>query len=280
MLDPEFEKLLREGYEFRGNHIRILEFLGGKEASAEEIWSSTEVPRGRVYEFIQDLMGWGFIEVIPGKPRKYKLRNPRKALEIAVSRKEKEITQIQRRSLEIGRTLEWVESVKGLKVQVLHGSQEYYSRMREMVYSGNRFRAMVRKPLVFLKSARQTAWKRRFYEALMERAELDLKVEYIFPLDALMGIIGERENRDSVVKEIEEIFKKIDVRYTPSGSHILALAGNRILLGFMDPVEDQIESSIYIESKEVGLSFQESFDSVFQKARKVDMELVQKLSME
>ena len=37
MLDPEFEKLLREGYEFRGNHIRILEFLGGKEASAEEI---------------------------------------------------------------------------------------------------------------------------------------------------------------------------------------------------------------------------------------------------
>lgn len=280
MLDPEFEKLLREGYGFRGNHIRILGFLGGKEATAEEIWSNTEVPRGRVYEFLDSLLGWGFIEVIPGKPRKYRLRNPRKALEIAISKKEKEITEIQRRSIEIAKNLEWVESVKGLKIQVLGSSQDYYSRMREMVFSGNRFRAMVRRPLLFLASARQTAWKRRFYEALVERAGDGLKVDYIFPLDTLMRIIEERENRDSVLHELEGLLGRIDLRYVESGSHILTLAGSRALLGFSDPVEDHVERSVYLESKEIGTSFQEAFDSVFQHARKVDKELIQKLSME
>ena len=279
MIDPEFEKLLRKGYGFRGNHIRILGYLGGKEASAEEIWTDTEVPRGRVYEFLEDLVEWGFVEVIGGKPRGYRLRNPRKALEMAISKKEKEITDIQRRSLEIAKTLEWVEGVEGFKVQVLGSSQEYYLKMREMAFTGNRFRAMVRKPLICLASARQTVWKRRFYEALMEQIDADLKVEYLFPLDILTKIIGGRENRDAVLNELEGILERVDLRHTPMSGQIMALAGNRVLLGFADPAERQVEKSIYIESKEAAVAFQEVFDSVFQGSRKVDMELIHKLSM-
>jgi len=278
-MDAEFEKLLRQGYGLRDNHIRIMDFLAGREASAEAIWRGTKVPRGRIYEFLGGLERWGFIEVAGGKPRRFKLRNPRRAMEMAIGRKEKEITQIQRRSLEIARNLEWVESVEGLKIQVIQNSQEYYSRLREMVFSGNRFRTMVKKPLIFLASARQTAWKRRFYEALVERGKGDLKVEYLFPLDNLLGIL-ERENRDLVLNELEEVLEYIDLKYVPTGGNSMALAGNRVLFGFTDPVERQVERSVYIESKEMGKGFQEVFDSVFGRAQKVDSDLIQRLSMD
>ena len=147
-----------------------------------------------------------------------------------------------------------------------------------MVFSGNRFRAMVRKPLIVLASARQTAWKRRFYEALMERSG-DMKIEYLFPLDALVNIIEARENRDSVLNELEGALGSMDLRYTPTGGKCIALAGSRVLLGFLDPEEGQVERGVYIESKEVGLAFQEVFDSVFAKSQKVDKELIQKLGM-
>ena len=279
MISPEFEHLLRDGYSFRGNHIRIINFLGGKEVTAENIWTGTDVPRGRVYEFLDDLVDWGFIEIIPGKPRKFKLRNPRKALEIAVSKKEKELTQIQRRSLEIAKTLEWVESVEGSKFQILESSEEYYSRMREMVFAGNKFRVMVRKPLLVLASARQTAWKRRFYEAFIERIEDGLTVEYLFSFDRLMQAIEQKENRDQVLNELEIISEKIDLRFIPEGSTILTVAGNRVLFGFIDPAGNQVETSVYVESKEAGLSFNEAFDRVFERAKRVDKEVIQRLSM-
>ena len=284
MLDPEFKTFLSRRYGLRGNHISILDFVSekpGEPVLADEIWRSTGVPKGRVYQFLNDLVGWGFIEVEYGKPKKYRFRQPQEALKAAAGRKEQELQDIERESAEIVERMKWIGAQPGLEVKLISDSQKYYQRLREVVTASPHLKIMARRGILFLPSRRVDVWRRRYYETLLEKIKGGTKVEYLLSLDSFMEALREKESIDEVIEEVEKIleYENADVRYVEKEGGSMVVSASKVLLGFLDPVEMLLGKAVLIDSAEVGKVFHDTFDSVFAGAKKVDRAFVEQLGM-
>lgn len=244
MLDSEFRLLLKKEYGFRENHLVLLDYFFKKKdapLSAEELWKSTDVPRGRVYDFLNELVDWGFLEVEYGKPKTYKLREVKKALQSAMERRERRLTEVEKKTIEISNRLQrlWTSEIDRSEVRLLGSAQEYYLKLREMVLGAMEIKLMVRKPALFLFSERDTAWKRRYYEALTEKVNANqLKLQYLFSCRSLERIALEKENRDLVIKEMTDWMKNknIDAKSifrAPSSSTFWLKNGRSLFFKFL-----------------------------------------------
>lgn len=69
-----FEELQKD-FNLRKNHILILDALSKDEYTADRLAKETEIPMGRIYEFLNDLLNWKLVEKEEGHPAVYKVSN-------------------------------------------------------------------------------------------------------------------------------------------------------------------------------------------------------------
>ncbi len=51
--------------------------------TAPDLVEATGVPQARIYGVLDDLAAYGYVEVIPGRPREYQPKSPATILELA-----------------------------------------------------------------------------------------------------------------------------------------------------------------------------------------------------
>lgn len=290
MLDPEFRMLLKKEYGFKENHLVLLDFLfqnKGKRFSAEQLWGQTEVPKGRVYDFLNDLIDWGFLEVKYTKPKTYALRELKDALQSAIKLKEKNLNEVERRTIDIANKLEriWVSELgsKEPKVQLLSSSEECYLKLREIVQDSKEVKLSAKTPILFLASERSTLWRWRYYESLLDGIESGkLNVKYMFSLRNTVEITKRKENLAEVLKNIQSIQgnPNVEARAVP-GSAVasMALTDKRALVGFTSAKENVVTSALYIESPQIVSLLNQIYDSNFAEASPIDEKIIREFSL-
>ncbi|MBR9707071.1 MAG: TrmB family transcriptional regulator, partial [Candidatus Diapherotrites archaeon] len=107
-LDFETLSLLKKDFGLTENHLMVLRFLfdNREGVSAEDIWSSTKVPKGRVYEFISDLIDVGLLSVEYSRPKKYFLKQPSAGLRDALRLKELDFLNLSKKVARVGSRLD------------------------------------------------------------------------------------------------------------------------------------------------------------------------------
>jgi predicted transcriptional regulator len=66
---------LREYYNLKERHIEIIRALNGKELSADEISEKAEIPKGRIYDFLNELLELGLINKINTSPALFNIND-------------------------------------------------------------------------------------------------------------------------------------------------------------------------------------------------------------
>ncbi|MDP6704322.1 MAG: helix-turn-helix domain-containing protein [archaeon] len=286
MLDPEFRTLLKEEYGFRENHLILLShFMSNKKKklSAESLWTETEVPKGRIYEFLNDLVDWGFLEVEYKKPKTYSILNLKEALQNAISRKERKLTETEKKTLEMANKIEksWRTEVgeKTGSIQIISSPEEFYIKAREMLMDSTEAKVSERTPLLFLSTERNSTWRRRTYESMIDMTEakrLDLK--YIFSLENIIKIASENENADEVINSLKDSLENgnLTCRYVAgTGIESMLIVKDRALLGIVSPKSGSVENGLYTESKEMVDSLHKMYDLVFDEAETLGIKTLQ-----
>ncbi|HIK01741.1 TPA: hypothetical protein H1008_01365 [archaeon] len=286
MLDPEFRTLLKEEYDFRENHLILLShFMSnkGKKLSAETLWTETEVPKGRIYEFLNDLVDWGFLDVEYKKPKTYSIRNLKESLQNAISRKERKLTQTEKKTLEVANKIEktWRAELgeKTGSIKIISSPEEFYIKAREMLMDSTTAKISERTPLLFLSTERNSTWRRRTYEIMIDMTEskrLDLK--YIFSLENIRKVASESENADEVIKSLKGALENgnLTCRYVEgTGIESMLIVKDRALLGMVSPKTGSVENGLYIESKEMVDSLDKMYDLIFEDAEPLGLKALQ-----
>lgn len=109
--DAEIRRLLKENFKLRENHLLILEYLFEKKnekVDAETLSKETGVPLGRIYEFLEDLVDYGFLGVQYTRPRYYYLKQPMEAFQSSVTILENRLAEAQKKMLDYGARLQKV----------------------------------------------------------------------------------------------------------------------------------------------------------------------------
>ena len=103
-LDFETLSLLKRDFGLTENHLMVLRFLVDNRdgVTAEDGWSETSVPKGRVYEFVSDLIDLGFLRVEYSRPKKYFLKKPSAGLRDAVRLKVSEFISLCKKTWRVG----------------------------------------------------------------------------------------------------------------------------------------------------------------------------------
>jgi predicted transcriptional regulator len=73
-MDRVFEEL-REGFGLSDKHVLILNSLHEKDLDARQICHLTKIPKGRFYNYINDLISFRLLEKSEKKPYKYSMKN-------------------------------------------------------------------------------------------------------------------------------------------------------------------------------------------------------------
>lgn len=96
-------KLLEElkGFGLKSKHIAILEALYGKKLDAQAICRATNIPKGRIYAYLNDLVSVSLIQRTPKKPYSYVMENISDHLSSFLKFKVDELIKKQQRVIDI-----------------------------------------------------------------------------------------------------------------------------------------------------------------------------------
>lgn len=284
--DSEFRSLLKKEFDFKENHLILLEYMFNKKgkATAEELWENTEVPKGRIYDFLNDLTDWGFLEVDYSRPRGYVLKEPKEALMLAIRRKERQLTEIEKRVLGFANSLENIWRIERGDthpiMELVPTADEFYLRMITMLLDTREAKLSKKTPSLILESERYTPLRRRYYNTLISRVNSnELKIKYLFPIKATLELAKLDENKN-ILNEIEfaRKHKNMDVRYTDLPSvNSLIIAGEKCLLGFTSPKEKVVAKGIYFESEDISKLFHNMFDRIFEESSPLDEKFIKEI---
>lgn len=89
------------------------------EATAQEVSSESGIPYSRVHSILNTLASKGLIEVIPLRPRRYRVVNPRKALEHLANKLKERIDLAKNTILSLAQQFREQPRVEGLELSVI-----------------------------------------------------------------------------------------------------------------------------------------------------------------
>jgi DNA-binding transcriptional regulator GbsR (MarR family) len=121
-MEEIIEKLdkLKENYGLKKRHISILRALKSKDMVAEEIAEKTNIPKGRIYDFINELVHLGLIVKTSPNPAVFSIKNFETCIQNFLKKKfSKEIEK----NIEVYELLE--EKQDASKVSYFAGSESY-----------------------------------------------------------------------------------------------------------------------------------------------------------
>ena len=75
MIDDIFSEL-KKGYNLKKNHMNIIKLLSVEECTADEICERTTIPKGRIYNLLNELIEMRLLERKSGVPAVYSMGDP------------------------------------------------------------------------------------------------------------------------------------------------------------------------------------------------------------
>jgi len=153
-----------------------------------------------IYDFLNDLTDWGFLEVEYSRPRGYVLQEPKQALMFALRRKEKQLVEVEKKVLNFANSLENIWRIERgdapLKMDLIPTAEDFYLRLITMLLDAREAKFSKKTPSLILASERYTPLRRRYYNTLISRVNSnEMKIKYLFPLKPTLALVKKPENK-------------------------------------------------------------------------------------
>jgi len=221
------------------------------ETTAPELSQSSNVPKPRIYETLNDLADRGLIEKNPGRPTKYKPKSPDKIIDRMIHNKKKslqdEIDQLEREGEEFKESFQSIyetgssETRKTLLKTVSVG--EPSEKETELMYQNAEEQINV--------ATKSMEWLPEIKETLNEAIERGVEVKILFlSQDHLEEENIEIQNQN--IKTLKEDFPEVKIKYS---EFLLPLRGSMV-----DPSYDYTSGKaiFLVEEKDVPLTLRDA----------------------
>jgi sugar-specific transcriptional regulator TrmB len=279
MFDSATVSLLKKDFGLTESHLVILNYLlENKRATAEQIYNSTKVPKGRAYEFLTELVDFGFVDVHYSRPKVYSMENVVRAFDQALKVKETSLIETEKKVHSVAASLRRrVGSAEPqFKIDFTSDDDYCYSKLCDMLLSTKEFRVSTMAPVLFLKEQQQSFQRRKYLKMLHDMTDAgQIELRYLVTLDILSKKIIEGHDTAAISALYDVLgHPHIDVRVPPSlpGGKIFtgSVSQNMVLITFyMDIMKSTQRNAIFINSAEFAAIFGEAFDAVFNTAEKL-----------
>jgi sugar-specific transcriptional regulator TrmB len=221
---------LKDGFGLKDKHISILDCLYEERFTAKELSKKAQIPLGRIYDFLNDLMLLQLIDRTPKKPYYYSIENPQEKIKNFLKQKFDEFVT---KNAKIFDLLEKTQDRE--MIDIIHSGDEYAFRLIQIISEAKTIKTIVRHdslPFIMYPSdskdfakARQAVLKNRetlahtthqttflLYKAVMEAYQSGKKFMVIMEkksLDSNRGIIKKELGSEFLVSMKEDILEKL-----------------------------------------------------------------------
>ncbi|MBI1974111.1 hypothetical protein HYS54_04830 [Candidatus Micrarchaeota archaeon] len=279
-LDVETVNLLKKEFGFTENHLFIYDYLLQKrEATAEEVFRNAEVPKGRVYEFLNDLAESGFVTEIYGRPKRYQFKPPVQAFRDALTLKESHLLEVERDAIRIASKLGSIESVAGeTTIQLVNDFEEYVSLNLKDLLSSSASRTVGASAVSIITRDElpNSTHYNLFIRAYLDRITAgDANVKLIFASDLLANMAKGKNH--PYTRNLSELLRypKLKMRYSTEEKMEAFLRfqvfDQSIYLRYAP------DKWVYIQSPKIAEKFITLYDHFFEGCKPVDQAFVEAL---
>lgn len=130
---------LRNRYGLKSQHLDILIHLQHDDLPADELSRRTQIPLGRLYGFLNELLDFGLVEKSGRKPFRYSMQPPQEKILLFMQR---QFDAAVRNQSEVLNLLEQKGRVNHL--EVIESSERFSYHMLQMLNEGKYFKAITR----------------------------------------------------------------------------------------------------------------------------------------
>lgn len=140
MASKEILNILKEKFDLKENHIKIIESLSEKNnLTADEICKVTKIPKGRIYEFLNELLSIKLILKDKSLPSKYFIKDLDNQI---VDFLEYSFNDLMSKEMAVMEVLE--EKTKPDQIKLIRTAQEYSFHIMRLFKEGKHFKMIVR----------------------------------------------------------------------------------------------------------------------------------------
>ncbi len=131
--------VLNKQFELKKNHILIINLLyNSDELTADEIVSETKIPKGGIYEFLNDLINLNLISKNEGSPAKYNAHNFENRVVEFIYKKFNDFVQKETELLNL------INTSATPDIQIIKSKEEYTFQMMDIISRSDKINFIVR----------------------------------------------------------------------------------------------------------------------------------------
>lgn len=294
----EFRRIadkLEQDFGLKENHIRIIEALNEKNLTADEICQKTKIPKGRVYDFLNELIERHLVQKEDGRPSLYGIKDLKQSI---LDFLKYEFENNSRKESELLSLLSSKEDAQ--KIELIDNREKYDLEMISLLSKGKSFKIMLRQLSLswfifprdidaFLEIRTNINKRRRAasstreeysipkYRAYCNVYESGRPIEYIMTDEALAeyvkmlreeyGIKHVREWASDIVKELRR-FKNVKIWIIPNHYSVFTtqMSEKEVISAL---IHAGLLSAMKIRSPEVVKLYEKSFDEMKDKSKQI-----------
>ena len=132
-------KELANEFNLKSKHTLILDTLYDGDLPAPEICRRTDIPVGRIYDFLNELLSYDLIEKISGKPALYSMANPSEKITSFLKHKFDRLVEKENRILDLMQRKQSIESM-----ETIHSGDEFTFKQIQLLSECKEIRTVVR----------------------------------------------------------------------------------------------------------------------------------------
>jgi sugar-specific transcriptional regulator TrmB len=225
MLDSVSVGVLKSGFGFGEAELIVYNYLLEKNrATAEIICKETKVPKGRVYDVLNNLLDNGFIEMTYSRPKMYFISDPEKSFSNALNVKERKLGALERDAMIIAKKLSSQKTRKSFEtIELINDKQDFFSKVSKEILSSSTARLATRRiPSLILRDQKEEndavriAYKMMVTNFLERIYSGSINVKYLISKEYLEQLLHskEKEKKEEAIKNVKELlgYKNFELR--------------------------------------------------------------------
>ena len=216
MLDSTSVAVLKSGFGFGEAELIVYNYLLEKNrATAETICKETKVPKGRVYDVLNNLLDNGFIEMTYSRPKLYFIQDPERSFSNALNVKERKLGALERDAMIIAKKLCSQKTRKSFEtIELINDKQDFFSKVSKEILSSPTARLATRRiPSLILRDQKEQNEAARIAYKMMVSNFLEriysgsITIKYLISKAYLEQLLHskEKETKEEAVKNVKEL---------------------------------------------------------------------------
>ena len=290
----EIIKELASEFDLKSKHLFILDALYDQDLCAAVISKKTNIPMGRIYDFLNDLLEYGLIEKTSKKPSVYSMKNPGERITSFLKYKFDRLVEKENKILDMIRKKQTIESVevinsgdeftfkqiqllsecKAIRTVVRHGSipfpiypsnSEEFQKVRDIIVKNRATLAHTTHEMTFMiYKAHKDAYERgKHFSAIIEKGALD------FNLNIIESKLG-KKFLTKMVKDIKEKIKRYGMKIYVINEYVpmqIFITEKKVMLSI---IHLGITTGVVIQSDEVVKLYRDFYDDMIERSKPIE----------